>query len=216
MELREPWWHSTLLMSCDFKVLVTWVKVTSLPFPLSFFLCLPSLSSFPSPAFFPLSLPSCHVLFPVPKKGESPGGTYVKNSKGGWEYKLFSLAWLWPREGWRRETYINRSMCKEPRKSRRLECLVVPSLVRIMHGGERMKAGQKGGKVFWGRGGERKLREKEAGVWVRMVGRACLSACLPDVLAICGCWSWGRSNVDGKESSFPLKEFDFVENIYIF
>ena len=40
----------------------------------------------------------------------------------------------------------------------------MPTLVRIMHGGERMKAGQKGGKVFWGRGGERKLREKEAGV----------------------------------------------------
>ena len=199
-------------MSCEFQVLVTWVKVTSLPFPLSFFPCLPSLSSFPSPAFFPLSLPSRHVHFPIPKRGESPGGTYVKNSKGGWEYKLFSLAWLWPREGWRRETYINRSVCKEPRKSRRLECLVVPSLMRIMNGAERMKGGQKGGKVFWGQGGERNLHEKEAGVWVRMVG----PSCLPDVLAIRGWWSWDRSNVDGKESSFPLKEFDFVGNINFF
>ena len=40
----------------------------------------------------------------------------------------------------------------------------MPSLVRIMNGGERMKGGQKGGKVFWGRGGKRKPNEMEAGM----------------------------------------------------
>ena len=41
-------------------------------------------------------------------------------------------------------------MCKEPRKSGRLECMVMPRLVRIVDGSERMKGGEKGGKVFWG------------------------------------------------------------------
>ena len=40
--------------------------------------------------------------------------------------------------------------------------MVMPRLVRIVDGSERMKGGEKGGKVFWGGVGGRKLCEKEA------------------------------------------------------